>query len=205
VSTPITISVDDQQATTADVTYTDAESTYSQLFPVIPAASDPDPPDISQLAIADDLADFAADEQQNDTGAPVFVPLAVKSVVMNWDTEELYQSTTGSPLVVEDEDTVIGALLLISNTLPGTYSIFTPGFGNQVLDLEGLPMSSASFASEVARLTQESFSTFTMVTDVEIEAVQRFPAVDPNALFVTVAVGTVFSEELLQFNIAQQT
>jgi hypothetical protein len=201
----ITIPASQQQPQDPNVTYTDVEQSFKQLFPTIPAVDDPSPPDLALLQVVDDLADFAQDTVQTAAADPTLVPTGVRSLAFNWDAGELWLDSTGAPLIVEDEDTVVQWVLACANTIPGVFAVFTPDYGNSVLDLIGVGIPNSAFASEVSRAVEESFSAFSLITSIIVEAVQTFPTLDRNGVFVTITIGTVFSEDDQELTIGLAT
>lgn len=176
-----------------------ADTEYDLLFPVVPSPNDTQAPDLASLALVDDLVEFAEERVPNEGVSADVAPRALKALAIDWQTGELACGSTGSPLIVEREDTVIEWAMTVMNIPAGVYPIFEETFGNRTRDLPGLPQSVA-FA-EVARMIVEMYSPLPWITAVDVLDVRRIPALDPAAMFVTVSLDTVFSDEPLQLDL----
>lgn len=179
-----------------------ADSVYDLLFPQVPVVNDPSPPDVpANFQLVDDLQDFSADSQPNDSALASSIPTGVKSLAFDWDSQEFYLDQTGAPLVVTDEASIIEWCLLAANVPVGEYSIFSPNFGNGILDLIGAGLEGAVLYSEVARMIEEMYSKHPLITEVTVEGVTAIPQFSENAVLATITIGSVYSDNDIQLDV----
>jgi hypothetical protein len=147
---------------------TSAETEYDLLFPVIPVEDDPSPPDDARMALVDDLADFAADEQPDIEEEEVGDDWA-----FDWGREEFFLDEYGDPLRVENEQAVIEWAQKALRTERGVYPIYSDAYGTSIPGLIGSNLPPAALKTRVQREVLECLSIHPRITNASVTEISQ--------------------------------
>ena len=192
----------DEQAAEEEIL--SSESEFDELFPTIPELDDPTPAD-QDLALVDDLADFAADGNDEDDVDPATDPVAAAAaqgddLAFDWASGELWATETGQLDVVTGEDAVLERLLKRLNIDRGRWAIYSPEYGTRVRELIG-SMPSGLAEAELSRQVESACLGETRVTQAKVTAIEPVPNLAPDVRLVTVEIRLDTSDDTLQLDV----
>lgn len=146
------------------------ESEFDLLFPTIPLDDDPSPPEMSQLDLVDDLADFAEDSLPDDYDAESSQDER-EDIVMDWATGEFYATENAEPLRVRGADAVIEQVIRRLYTPRGEYAIHDDTYGSDLQRIIGANLTAEVTIAEIDRTTRECVAAHPQIDEVDIQGI----------------------------------
>lgn len=167
----------------------DQASEYDLAFPIVPESLDPYPPDEAEDSsdLVSDIEDQQAPEDIQQVAEEGLGPPQLdeyrEDVAFDWTTLEFYNAPNGEPLRIEGAEAIVGWAISALNTPKDKYAIFSSGFGSDLQNLLGQPLSDTVLFAEAARTVTECLLEHPRITKVSVDSISRQPSI-PDALFI---------------------